>query len=547
VTSRPADSTRATSSGSATRYDLRFESIPAMVLRSAERFGDAEAVVDLDAGGRWSFAEVAERMVAAVRAAVAFGVGPGDRVALWAPNSADWIVAALGVLGAGGVLVPLNTRFKGPEAAYVIERSGASAVFTVPGFLGQDYLRMLRETGVEVPIVRLGPDPAGAVGSEPAPATGATNWADYLAAGAAVSFDEALARIRAVRADDLSDIMFTSGTTGAPKGVMLTHGQSLRAYGWLTDVFTFTPGDRYLIIPPFFHTFGYKCGWMACLMQGVTLLPQAVFDVDQVLQRLADEQISILLGPPTLFHDIIRHPRRAEFDLSALRVTVPSAANVPVELIHRLRDVLGFEVVLSAYGLTEATSLVSTSEPGDDPEDVANSVGRPARDIEVRLVDDDGREVPMGEPGEVLVRGYNVMRGYWHDPEATVAVIDADGWLRTGDIGTLNQRGFLKIVDRKKDMFIVGGFNAYPAEIEHALRRHPDVADVAVIGVPDERLGEVGVAFVIGDELTEAQLIEWAGERMANYKVPRYVVFVEDLPRNPSMKVVKPRLRELWV
>jgi HIP---CoA ligase len=517
------------------RHDLESVSIPRMVLASAERFGAAEAVVDPDAGVRWSFTDVADRMMASVRAAIAFGVEPGDRVALWAPNCADWIVAALGVLGTGGILVPLNTRFKGPEAGYILRKSGAKAVLTVPGFVGNDYVSMLQPE-VDIPIVLIGPGSAD----------GTTSWEDYLAAGAGVRESTARSRIEAVGCDDLSDIMFTSGTTGAPKGVMLTHGQSLRAFGYLTDVFTFTEGDRYLIIPPFFHTFGYKCGWMACLMQGVCAIPQSVFDVDVVLQRLADERVSILLGPPTLFADLIRHPRRAEFDLSRLRVTVPSAANVPPSLYTQLRDELRFDVVLSAYGLTEATSLVSTSEPDDDLDDVANSVGRPARDIEVKLVDDTGTEVTLGEPGEVLVRGYNVMRGYWEDPEATAAVIDSEGWLHTGDIGTMNQLGFLKIVDRKKDMYIVGGFNAYPAEIEHALRQHEDVLDVAVIGVPDERMGEVGAAFVIGKNLTEHELIAWARERLANYKVPRHVVFVDDLPRNASMKVIKPQLREQW-
>jgi acyl-CoA synthetase (AMP-forming)/AMP-acid ligase II len=524
----------------ATRHDLVYGSIPAMVLATAARFDDAEAVVDLDAGPRWSFADVADRMLASVRAAIGFGVQPGDRVALWAPNSGGWIVAALGVLGAGGVLVPLNTRFKGAEAADVIERGGVSAVFTVPRFLGNDYLRMLREAGVDVPAIALGHVPGR---EDPA---GTMSWAAYLALGAAVSAEEALARIRAVRADDLSDIMFTSGTTGAPKGVMLTHRQSLRAYGYLTDVFTFTPGDRYLIIPPFFHTFGYKCGWMACLMHGVTAIPQPVFDVDTVLRRLSEERVSIVLGPPTLFTDLIAHPRRGEFDLTRLRVAVPAAANVPAMLYAQLREELGFQVVLSAYGLTEATSLVTTSVPGDDPEDVANSVGRPARDIEVRLVDDTGHDVSPGEPGEILVRGYNVTRGYWQDPQATAAAIDTDGWLRTGDIGTFTERGFLKIIDRKKDMFIVGGFNAYPAEIEHILRQHPDVHDVAVIGVPDHRLGEVGAAFVVAPQASEAELRDWAHHRLANYKVPRHVVLVDELPRNPSMKIVKPRLRDQW-
>ncbi|MGX9787751.1 AMP-binding protein [Mycobacterium sp. MMS18-G62] len=518
------------------RYDLQFESIPNMVRASADRFGTSEALVDLDAGVRWTFEDVARQMIMSVRAAIAFGIEPGDRVAVWAPNSADWIVAALGVLGAGGILVPVNTRFKGPEAAYVLQKSGAKAVLAIPEFLGQDYVAMLREEAVSTPIVLIGPGAAN----------GTTGWTEYLAAGERIAESTALSRIAAVRSDDLSDIMFTSGTSGAPKGVMLTHGQSLRSLGYLTEVFTFRPGDRNLIVPPFFHAFGYKAGWMACLIHGVCIIPQKVFDADVVLHRLADERVSILLGPPTIFYDLMAHPRRREVDLSHLRVTVPSSSSVPPILFTEVRDELGFDVALSAYGLTESTAMVTHSAPGDSLDDVANSVGRPARDIEVKLVDDAGAEVAAGEPGEVLVRGYNVMRGYWNDPDATALAIDSDGWLHTGDVGVMNERGFLKLVDRKKDMYIAGGFNAYPAEIEHTLRQHEGILDVAVIGVPDERLGEVGAAFVVAENVHADQLISWARGRLANYKVPRHVVFVEQLPRNSSMKVLKGTLRQQW-
>ncbi|OBK68930.1 long-chain fatty acid--CoA ligase [Mycobacterium colombiense] len=518
------------------RHDLEFVSIPQMVLAAGERFGSTEAVVDLDSGIRWSFIDVADRMIASVRAAIAFGIQPGDRVALCAPNCADWIVAALGVLGVGAILVPLNTRFKGAEAAYILGKSGAKAVLTVGEFLGNDYVSMLRAEGVDLPIIVIG---AGST-------VGATSWVDYLTAGLAVDESSAHSTIEKIRGDDVSDIMFTSGTTGAPKGVMLGHGQSLRAFGYLSSVLTFTPGDRYLIIPPFFHTFGYKCGWMACLMNGVCAIPQRTFDVDQVLHRLVDERVSILLGPPTLFTDLIAHPRRADFDLSALRLALPSAANVPPRLYRELRNELGFDVVLSAYGLTESTSVATTCQPDDDIDDIANSVGRPAHDIEVKLVDDTGAGVVLGEPGEVLIRGYNVTRGYWEDPHATAAAIDEEGWLHTGDIGTMDRRGFLKIVDRKKDMYIVGGFNAYPTEIEDILRAHEEIVDIAVIGVPDERMGEVGAAFVVAKDLTKDRLIAWARERLANYKVPHHVIFVDELPRNANMKVVKPRLREHW-
>ncbi|BBX16982.1 acyl-CoA synthetase [Mycolicibacterium duvalii] len=517
-------------------------SIPRMVWTNAQRFGAAEAVVDLDAGVRLSFEQLGEQLVRSVKAAVALGIAPGDRVVLWAPNSADWIIAALGVLGAGAILVPLNTRFKGAEAAYVITKSGASAVLTVPEFLGNNYPDMLDQAlpasdPVRRRVVLIGPGRAA----------GATAWADYLGAGDTVPTDEALARIHAVGPDSVSDIMFTSGTTGAPKGVVLTHGQTLRMYANLAEVFTFRPGDRQLIIPPFFHSLGYKAGWLASLMMGATAIPQSHFDVDTVLKRLSEERISVLLGPPTVYTEIIRHPRREEHDLSHLRVAAPTATKVAPELMQQVRDVLGFDMVFSAYGLTEASAVVSTTHADDDLATATHTVGQPMRDVDVRLVDDVGNQVPTGNPGEVLVRGYNVMRGYWDDPEETAKAIDDDGWLRTGDVGVLDEEGFLSIVDRKKDMFIIGGFNAYPAEIERALRRHDKVIDVAVIGVPDERLGEVGVAYVVAEPAVNGdELLDWVKGRLANFKVPRHVFLVDDLPRNASMKVLKNVLRERY-
>lgn len=520
------------------RHDLEYRSIPAVVRRAARDWPDDEAIVD--GGQRWSYAELETRMLDSVRAAITAGIRPGDRAALWAPNSAEWIVAALGILGAGGVLVPLNTRFKAHEAAHVLEKSGAQILICADEFLGIDYGRMLRtdapETAARLTTVVLGE----------ARTREEIGWAEYLAAGSHVSDGEVHGRIDALGPDELSDIMFTSGTTGAPKGVQLTHGQSLRVYGWLAGKFTFRRGDRYLVIPPFFHTFGYKCGWLANLLYGVTTIPQAVFDVEVVMQQIQDEKVTILLGPPTLFIDIINHPRREEFDLSSLRVTVPSAANVPVELVHQLRDTLRFDVVLTAYGLTEATSVVTSSAPGDDPEDVANSVGRPIDDVEVIVADDGGNPLPPNTPGEVLVRGYNVMRGYWEDSEATAATIDEQGWLHTGDIGEFNDRGFLRITDRKKDMVIVGGFNVYPAEVERILMAHGGIAHAAVIGVSHPRYGEVPIAYVQaapGVSLSPEDVIAYARARMANFKVPRDVRIVDELPRNASLKVLKNVLR----
>ncbi|NUS79210.1 MAG: AMP-binding protein, partial [Streptomyces sp.] len=290
----------------------------------------------------------------------------------------------------------------------------------------------------------------------------------------------------------------------------------------------------------FFHTFGYKAGVIASLMRGATMIPQPVFNVDTVLANVASEGVSVLPGPPTLLQSLLDHPARTSYDLSALRLVVTGAAVVPLTLVERLRDELGVATVLTAYGLSEASGIVTMCRRGDPPSVIASTSGRAIPGTEVRV------EAPLGAPGEVLVRGFNVMRGYFEDEAATAETLTPDGWLRTGDVGVLDTAGNLRITDRLKDMFIVGGFNAYPAEIEQLLGLHPDVTDVAVIGVPDARLGEVGKAYVVrreGAVLTGDDLIAWARREMANYKVPRVVEFVGELPRNASGKVVKGELR----
>ncbi|MEV5561027.1 AMP-binding protein [Nonomuraea wenchangensis] len=517
------------------RFDLEFSSIPNAVRIAARRQPDDEAIVD--GALRMTFADLEKAMIDAVRATRAMGIEPGDRVGLWAPNCWQWIIAALGVQGAGGILVPVNTRFKGAEAAFVLRKSGAKALFVVNDFLDTDYHGMLRAADPDLPALQRVIAVSGKAGA------GQIAWDDWMAGGSAVTPEDAQASIDAVTPDTISDIMFTSGTTGHPKGVMLTHGQSLRAHGWLAYVMRFRRGDRYLIIPPFFHTFGYKAGWMACIVHGVTILPEAVFTVDHVLEMIDRERVSVLLGPPTLFQGILDAPDRDRYDVSSIRVTMASAASVSPELFRRMRDELAAEVVHSAYGLTEATSLVTTVLPtADEFDDIATTVGRAALDIEVRVVDEEGQDVPPGQPGELLCRGYNVMRGYWEEPELTAEVITEDGWLKTGDIAEMDERGFIKITDRKKDMVIVGGFNVYPAEVERILGTYPKIDSIAVVGIPDERLGEVVAAFVVpraGSAFDEDEFVAWARERIANFKVPRAVFVTSDLPRNASMKVLK--------
>ena len=526
------------------RGDLEWGTIPHLVRSSASRFPAREAIVDVDGGVTLTFQQLAAAAHDAARAFLAHGIEPGDRVAVWAPNVWEWVVAAIGAQSAGAVLVPLNTRFKGREAAYILGRARARALLTVSGFLDTDYVALLRDAvdvteelpDLEAIVVLRGDTPSGTV-----------TWGDFVARGDVVTSEEAEDRAQQVEPDALSDIMFTSGTTGNPKGVMCTHAQTLRAYRDWSAVTGLREGDRYLIVNPFFHTFGYKAGWLAALMMGATNLPHAVFDASAVLERVPRDRISMLPGPPTLYQTILNHPDRDRHDLSSLRLSVTGAAAIPVELILRMREELTFETIITGYGLTESCGIATMCRYDDDPETIATTSGRAIPGVEVHVVDDRGHEVTRGEPGEVVIRGYNVMRGYLDDPEETAATIDADGWLHTGDVGVMDDRGYLRITDRTKDMFIVGGFNAYPAEIENLMLRHDAVAQVAVVGVPDDRMGEVGMAFVVlrpGASAAPDEIVAWCRAEMANYKVPRRVELVDALPLNATGKVLKYQLRE---
>lgn len=521
-----------------TRADLEYRTLPALVRASAERFPELDGLVDGEL--RLTFPQLATRIEEASRAFIAAGLEAGDRVAVWAPNIAEWVLAAFGALGAGGVIVPLNTRFKGPEAEYVLERSGARFLCTVNGFLGTDFVAMLRDAGpvpetLEQIIVLRGDAPVGTLA-----------FVEFLEGASAVAAEIAGARADAIGPDDVSDIIFTSGTTGKPKGAMTTHAQTLRTFDEWANTVGLTEGDRYLVVNPFFHTFGYKAGIVACFLQGATIVPEPVFDVPAVLAHVASECISVLPGPPTLYLSILDHPDRDSYDLSSLRLAVTGAAAVPVEMIRRMREELTFTTIVTAYGLTESTGVVSICRPDDDPETISHSSGRAMRGIEVRIFDDDGNALAAGEAGEIVCRGFNVMLGYFEDEAATRDAIDPDGWLHTGDIGVMDERGYLQITDRKKDMLIVGGFNVYPAEVENAILEHPDVAQVAVVSAPDARMGEVGVAFVVpraGMSIDPDELCAWCAPRMANYKVPRRAVVLDALPVNASGKVLKFELR----
>jgi len=510
--------------------------IPRVVRAAAERYGSASAIEDGEV--RLTFDELAAEGLRAARACIAAGIEPGDRVGIWAPNIAEWIISAIGVMNAGAIVVTLNTRHKGVEAAYTLRQSGAKLLFTIDEFVGTNYVAALE--GHDLPEL-------GQIVVLRGTADGAMTWQDFLAGAKRVSEDEARARADAVSPEDLSDFIFTSGTTGNPKAVMTAHGQNCETFETWSGVVGLREDDRYLVVGPFFHTFGYKAGWLACLMRGATILPQLVFDAGEVMERIQNEKITTLPGAPTIYQSILAHPDLAKVDLSSLRLAVTGAAPVPVELVHQMRDVLGFETVLTAYGLTECCGVVTMCHQGDAPEIISGTSGRAIPGVEVRLIDAKGKAVAPGEPGEILVRGYNVMRGYFDDEEQTAETIDPDGWLHTGDVGVMDEGGNVTITDRIKDMFIMGGFNVYPAEVENILYSSGKFQQVAVIGVPDERMGEVGMAFVIpaaGKTVTSEEVTAWSRENMANYKVPRFVEVVDALPTNATGKVLKFELRE---
>ena len=513
------------------------QTAPLAFIDVARRHAGRIALVGED-GQVFSFEQLDRQRIEAARALIALGVQPGDKVALWAQNCAEWVIAALGVLSAGAAVVPVNTRMKGNEVGYVLERSGARVLFSAGRFLDQYYPEVLaphRPKSLETVVV-LRDARAGDL-----------DWAGFLARAEGVPAPAVEQRTAAIGPDSLMDVIFTSGTTGRPKGVMTSHGQNLRTIAEWSRHMGLVPEDRYLVVNPFFHTFGYKFGWMAGLFAGAMVLPHAVFDAAALMRRVAQERISVLPGPPTLFISILNDPQRGTADLSSLRATITGAAAVAPALIERIRAELGFKVVLTGYGLTESCGVVSLCGPGDDAETVALTCGRPLPGTEVRCVDGDGKPVPAGEAGEVVVRGYNVMQGYLDDAKATAETIDPQGWMHTGDIGILDARGYLRITDRLKDMYIAGGFNCYPAEIERIIAGHPAVAQVAVVGVPDERLGEVGKAFVVPRpqaQLDGKDLIAWCRDNMANYKVPRFVEVVASLPTNAAGKVLKFELRK---
>jgi acyl-CoA synthetase (AMP-forming)/AMP-acid ligase II len=510
------------------------ETIPAAARATAERLPGKIGLIEGEQS--WTFQELYRDARAVASAYLARGLGKGDVVAIWAPNCRQWILAALGAHIAGAAITPLNTRMKGVEAGDILRRSYAKLLVCTERFMGFDFPAMLSNEDL--------PDLGGIVRVD---GNGEDGWAAFLASGRGADDPLVDAAVAAVTPDDLCDIMFTSGTTGSPKGVLHSHGNVVPLFRAWAERVDLQEDDRYLIANPFFHTFGYKAGWVTCMALGVTMLPMAMFDVDAMADLIEQQRVSFIPGPPAIYQSLLQGLAGQKRDFSSMRVAVTGAAPGPPALVERMRRELGMENVVNGYGMTEFGAITMTGK-GDSPETVANTCGYALPGVEITCVDEAGCVVQHGVTGEILVRGRGRMIGYFENPEATAEAIDQNGWLHTGDVGSIDADGYLRITDRKKDMFISGGFNCYPAEIEKLLAGHPAIELAAVIGMPDERMGEVGKAFVVlrpGSTADAQTIMAWARENMANYKVPRSIAFLSELPRNAGGKVLRTALREM--
>jgi acyl-CoA synthetase (AMP-forming)/AMP-acid ligase II len=511
--------------------------LPRVFLASVEAQGERPAVVRPD-GRVVSYRELLDRALRVGAALRGLGIQKGDCIGVWLPNSLEWVEAAMGAFFIGAVVVPVSTRMKGEEAAYLLRKSHARALIARDTFLGIQFTRLLDDEDLPDLRHRL-------VAGEAS--DGWRSWRDLTATAAEGALDEVMTSALAVAPDDLAQVIFTSGTTGFPKGAMLRHGQIVRTYRFYAERADIRAGDRYLIIAPMFHSFGLNAGVMVSLARGGAIYPVEVFDPAEAARIIEQEQITVMGGPPTIFSSVLEANRTVGRDISCLHSIVTGASMVDPAMIRALQQDVGVDVVVNAYGLTEASALVTMTAADDPIEIIANTAGRAIEGTEVRCVDPEDNPVPAGEPGEIQVRGQNVISGYFEDDEATARAISPDGWLRTGDVGVLDADGNLTVTDRIKDMFIVGGFNAYPAEIERIMLEHPQLREVAVVGARDPRLGEVGKAFVVPADAASFdadEFIAWCRERMANYKVPRAVVVLDALPRNPMGKIQKFLLRD---
>jgi fatty-acyl-CoA synthase len=540
--SSPAD--HAVSAGS----PLGGQTVGAYFSAIAARQPTAEALVSVHQGIRWTYAEFAAQVERVALALMALDIAKGDRVGIWSPTCAEWSVLQLATARVGAILVNVNPAYRSSELKYALAHSGVRVLCTARAFKTSDYLAMIAEVRAQLPalqrVITLDGEAAGGRDD--------MSWEEFLHHGGAIAPSLLHAREQSLDARDPINIQFTSGTTGNPKGATLSHHNILNNAAAVAEVLGYQASDRVCIPLPLYHCFGMGIGNLGCIAAGATMVyPAASFEPLATLQAIEAERCTSLYGVPTMFIAQLEHPRFHEFDLSSLRTGLMGGAPCPVEVMRRVMTDMHAREVCIVYGMTETSPVTFMTRPGDELERRVSTVGSVMPHIEVKIIDPDtGASLPAGQPGEVCTRGYAVMHGYWNDEGATAAAIDEAGWMHTGDVGTLDADGYLNIVGRIKDMLIRGGENVYPREIEEVLFQHPAVASVQVVGVPDARMGEEIMAWIIAREgvsLSPDEVREFCRERLSHFKVPRYVKLTQAFPLTVTGKVQKFRLRELAI
>ena len=513
------------------------QTIGANLEATVDRFPDREALVVVHQGVRQTWAEFDATINEVAKGLMGIGIHAGDRVGMWSPNFAEWTYIQYATAKIGAIQVNINPAYRVNELQYALDQSGCRLLVTRTEYLTSGYRDMVDEVAPGLP------------GLENVIYFDTDDWSELIDAGRSVSDDDLAARAESLDARDPINIQYTSGTTGRPKGATLSHRSILNNARFVGDACAYTEEDRVCIPIPFYHCFGMVMGNLACSVFGATMVvPSPTFDPEAVLRALQDERCTSLYGVPTMFVAQLGHPGLADFDLSSMRTGIMAGSPCPTEVMRRVIDDMGMGEVTIAYGMTE-TSPVSTQTSTDDSvEHRVSTVGRVLPHVESKIVDPDtGELVPRGEGGEYCTRGYHVMLGYWNDPEKTADAIDADGWMHSGDLATMDDDGYVNIVGRIKDMIIRGGENIYPREIEEFLCSHPAIADAQVIGVPDEKYGEELMAWVQlapGGELTEDELRDFCRDKIAYFKVPRYIKFVSEFPMTVTGKVRKVEMRD---
>jgi fatty-acyl-CoA synthase len=522
----------------------------------ADRYPDNEALVSRHQKLRYSYRQLKEEVDRCARALMALGVNKGQRIGIWAPNCAEWAIVQFATSKLGAILVNINPSYRLTEVQYALRQSGCTWLVIAPEFKTSDYTGMIHELAPELAASRVGslaatqlPDLRAVVrlGEDVSP--GMLPWNDLLARARPVSAGDLAQRQRQQEFDDPINIQYTSGTTGYPKGATLSHHNILNNGYFVTELLRFTDQDRLLIPVPLYHCFGMVMGNLGCVTHGATMVyPSGGFEAPAVLEAAQAERATALYGVPTMFIAALNHPDFARYDLSSLRTGIMAGSPCPVEVMKQVKELMHMDDVAIAYGMTETSPVSTQTRIGAPLAKQVGTVGQVHPHVQIKVVDPaTGQVVPIGLQGELCTRGYSVMLGYWNNDEATRGAIDAARWMHTGDLATMDDEGYLNIVGRIKDMIIRGGENVYPREIEEFLYRHPKVQDVQVIGVPDIRLGEEVMAWVRlreGQEATAEEIRDYCRGKIAHYKIPRYVKFVDGFPMTVTGKVQKFVMRE---